>query len=251
MSLYFRSVATSILPNLSAVESSRAALNELAQANALSRTAITRLQIVLDELVSNIIRHGYPSNQQGAGVIYVMMSIGDGKFQMRLCDAAQRFDPTKPHYDEGAVRPAVGGRGLDMVHALVDETTHQWIDNTNVTIVTKKINNTINGDSMTPGLTIDEERGDGTVIVKLQGRIDSGNASQLTEHLKALAQGGFADITLELEKLEYLTSAGFRTLLVTTDAAEEAGGSLSLCNLSEEVRDLFDLSGLSSAFRMK
>ncbi len=251
MSLHFRSVATTIPPDKPAVDATRLALNDLALANAVPRTATTRLQIVLDELVSNILRHGFAHNPDIAGLIKVLMSVDGETFKMQIRDPAPQFDPTQARYAVDEERPSIGGRGLDMVHALIDTATHQWIDNTNLTIVTKKINRLTTEDpTMIPGLTIDEERGNGAVTVHLRGRIDSGNASQLTEHLKGLAKGGYAEMTLDMAGLEYLTSAGFRTMLVATDAAEEAGGGLALCNLSEEVRELFDLCGLSSAFRI-
>ncbi len=250
MTCRFATVSVTFAPQLDQVHIARAALDSLARENTISASVTARLQIILDELVSNIILHGQ-SEQNGAfAPIQATINLTDQTFTMSLIDTSPCFDPSVAAYCDGSDRPRIGGRGLELVQALVDQITHTYQDGKNQTTITKKV--TTQGESgikmKPPGLEIEEARAEGTATVILAGRIDSGNAAQLTEHLTGLVSDGHANLTLDLRRLEYLTSAGFRTLLVVSDAAEEAGGDLMLSQMSEQVRELFDLSGLSQAF---
>lgn len=251
MSEVIHSVSLSVAAEMRDVERVRVALENLSVARGFTPTVTARLQIVLDELVSNIIQHGYAGGSTDPTAIQVSMRLEENKFSMLLSDAAAPFDPSKPAQFDKATRPRIGGRGLEMVAALSDSVTHLRRDNRNLTTVTKSVTfNAKDTHKMATGLNIEEVRQDGSATVALSGRIDSGNAPHLTEHLTEIIRAGHKDIRLDLERLDYLTSAGFRTLLVVSDAAEEIGGGLSLANLSEDLRELFDLSGLTQAFKI-
>lgn len=245
------SVSVALPSRIDQMQIVRDALDSLAVAHAIPTKATARLQIVLDELISNAIKHGaysaVPAEVDDA--IEVVMQVKDDVFALHLIDKGPAFDPTQKVYQDDAMRPRIGGRGLDMVRALTDKITYERAHGKNHIIATKSIEPNKEGSPpMMSGLQIDERREAGKATVELTGRIDSGNASTLTEHLSALVTAGHHQMTLDMGKLEYLTSAGFRTLLVVSDAAEEAGGALILSSLTEEVRELFDLSGLSRAF---
>ena len=50
--------------------------------------------------------------------------------------------------------------------------------------------------------------------VRLEGRIDSGNAAQVEEAIQAQLAGKTPDaLTLDAEALEYISSAGLRVIL--------------------------------------
>ncbi|TNF18310.1 MAG: STAS domain-containing protein [Rhodobacteraceae bacterium] len=249
-------IATEMPVDLAAMEPVRGALASLTALHGVQATVAARMQIVLDECVSNIIRHGFADTRPGDARIAITMTLGDGKFAMMLNDGGLPFDPSKPVYGGDRAHPRLGGRGLDLVAAICDSIEYRREGQRNLLTVTKAINTASaatrhqEGTAMGPGLTIEEERRADGSTVSLGGRIDSGNAPHLTEHLVALVKDGAPDVVIDLSRLEYLTSAGFRTLLVVGDAAEDAGGSLSLANMSGEVKELFDLSGLTQAFRI-
>lgn len=248
------SARLSIAPTVQAIQVVRAALDNMARSHGLVPTATAKLHIILDEMLSNIIKHGYGSSdtsKPSQDRIDVTLQLEARDFSILISDGARPFDPTQPAFSVDEERPRLGGRGLDMVKALCNSITYARIDAHNVTTLTKAV--TVSAkelDRMPPGLEIHETLAEGAATVALVGRIDSGNASHLTEHLKHTLKNGQIDVVLDLAKLEYLTSAGFRTLLIVSDAAEDAGGSLSLTNLNTDVRELFDLSGLYRAFEI-
>ena len=50
-------------------------------------------------------------------------------------------------------------------------------------------------------------------------------------------------ILVDFQKMEFISSAGLRVLLATAQELQKAGGELRVCNLNEEVMDIFEMSG--------
>jgi anti-sigma B factor antagonist len=93
----------------------------------------------------------------------------------------------------------------------------------------------------------EEHRGDIT-IVEIKGRIDSNTAKSFGERLTGLIKAGRMRVVVDLKHLVYISSAGFRALLVAGQLAEESKGTLALCSLSSEVQRLFDLGAFTDLF---
>lgn len=93
----------------------------------------------------------------------------------------------------------------------------------------------------------EEHRGDIT-IVEIKGRIDSNTAKPFGERLTGLIKAGRMRVVVDLKHLVYISSAGFRALLLAGQLAEETKGTLALCSLSSEVQRLFDLGAFTDLF---
>lgn len=92
----------------------------------------------------------------------------------------------------------------------------------------------------------EEHHGD-VAVVDIQGRIDSTTALTLGERLTGILGAGKA-LVLDLRQLEYISSAGFRVLLLAAKQADATGRRLVLCGMSPKVRQLFDLGGFLDVF---
>jgi anti-sigma B factor antagonist len=99
-------------------------------------------------------------------------------------------------------------------------------------------------------MNITEEQSADLTFIAINGRIDSNTAKALGEKLTGLITGGRAQLIVDLEHVAYISSAGFRVLLVAGGQAEAAHGVLALCNLSPETRRLFDLGEFTDLFRI-
>jgi len=86
------------------------------------------------------------------------------------------------------------------------------------------------------------------VSVVIKGRLDSVGADQLKAHLSQLLDSGTARLVIDFSEVAYISSAGFRILLVAARQAEQAKGALALSSLSGEARRLFDLAALTENF---
>lgn len=83
-------------------------------------------------------------------------------------------------------------------------------------------------------------------IVAASGKLDAAGAPVLEARCKALIQEGANRLLLDFAKVEYVSSAGLRSLLVLAKAVKSAGGGLALCGLVPAVRDVMTISGFDN-----
>ena len=86
------------------------------------------------------------------------------------------------------------------------------------------------------------------LVLEVKGRVDSTTAPVLGERLTALLTGGGRRLVIDLAQLEYISSAGFRILLLAAKRADEGGSRFVLCGVAGKVRQLFDLGGFLDLF---
>ena len=78
--------------------------------------------------------------------------------------------------------------------------------------------------------------------VRLEGRIDSGNAAQVEEAIQAQLAGKTPDaLTLDAEALEYISSAGLRVIL----RLKKAFAELQVINVSSEIYEILEMTGFT------
>lgn len=97
-------------------------------------------------------------------------------------------------------------------------------------------------------MDLKEEIVDAVTVVAVKGRVDSGTAPTLGARLTTLLETPSQRLLLDMRELEYISSAGFRVLLLAAKRADEAAGRIVLCGLSGKVRQLFDLGGFLDLF---
>jgi len=54
-----------------------------------------------------------------------------------------------------------------------------------------------------------------------------------------------SSITFDFTKVEYISSAGLRILLVAQKTMKNSGGSMSISNVPPAVKEVFDITGFS------
>lgn len=114
---------------IDSVETARAALEQLFAAHALPAGAVHRLEVVLEELVSNVIRHGFtPGSNQS---IHLRCSIMAGLVTFVLEDDGTPFDPLQapePRPFDRIETAALGGLGLALVRKLAASFRYERAD---------------------------------------------------------------------------------------------------------------------------
>lgn len=93
-----------------------------------------------------------------------------------------------------------------------------------------------------------EEVTDGVTIVEAYGRLDSTTAKEFGDRLIALVQAGRCSLVVDLKNIAYISSAGFRALLIANRATAEKQGKLALCGVIGEVKRLFDIGNFAEEF---
>jgi anti-anti-sigma factor len=87
-------------------------------------------------------------------------------------------------------------------------------------------------------------------VLEVKGRIDTTTAPTLRERLQSSCAPGGKSVVVDLQHLEYISSAGFRVFLLAAKQAEDTSGKFMLCGLSAKVVQLFDLGGFDDIFRI-
>lgn len=77
----------------------------------------------------------------------------------------------------------------------------------------------------------------------LSGRLDTITAPQLEEEIKA-SLDGVSELVFDFSDLSYVSSAGLRVLLSAQKSMNEKG-SMVVRNVSEEIQEIFDVTGFS------
>ncbi len=98
-------------------------------------------------------------------------------------------------------------------------------------------------------LYIVEKMVNGVTLLDLRGRITLGEETvALREKVKQLVDAGHSRIIVNLEEVSYIDSVGLSTLVATYTAARKKGGDLKLLHLTKRVRDLLQITRLSTVF---
>ncbi len=92
-------------------------------------------------------------------------------------------------------------------------------------------------------MTIHQDRIGTSLIVALEGRLDTMTAPNLEETLKEALEGVEA-LTFDFEKLDYISSAGLRVLLAAQKTMNRQG-IMKVKNANEIIMEIFEVTGFS------
>ena len=84
------------------------------------------------------------------------------------------------------------------------------------------------------------------LTVALEGRLDTTTAPKLEEELR----DGITRLVFDVEKLEYISSAGLRVLLAMQKLMNQQG-EMVLQNVNEAVMKVFEVTGFSDILRIE
>ena len=83
----------------------------------------------------------------------------------------------------------------------------------------------------------------GSLTLCLEGRIDSNNAQAVEDEIFAAVNANpGAAVTLDADRLEYISSAGLRVLM---KLRKKAGKALPVLNVSPEIFEIFEVTGFT------
>ncbi len=92
-------------------------------------------------------------------------------------------------------------------------------------------------------MTITKQQTDDALVIALAGRLDTTTSPELEKELKE-SLPGVSQLTLDLEELEYISSAGLRVLLAAQKTMS-AQGTMKLIHVNEIIMEIFEITGFS------
>ena len=83
----------------------------------------------------------------------------------------------------------------------------------------------------------------------IEGRLDTNTSPALLDEFNGASEG-ISDVVIDLSKLEYISSAGLRVLL-SIEKAVKSKGNLTVTNVSDEVMEVFELTGFTDILNIE
>ena len=91
---------------------------------------------------------------------------------------------------------------------------------------------------------------DSNLTVVISGNIDTVTAPELDAKLQENI-AGVKDIVLDFAAVDYISSAGLRVILMTNQLMEDVDGNMTIKNVNEDVRDVFEMTGFDSLLNLE
>lgn len=84
------------------------------------------------------------------------------------------------------------------------------------------------------------------IIVDLNGRLETTTSGDASDELVKIIKAPNHKIVLNLEGVEYISSAGLRVILLASKLLQAARGELKICSANDQVKEVLETSGFNS-----
>ena len=95
-------------------------------------------------------------------------------------------------------------------------------------------------------MTITKTVKENEIIYALEGRLDAVSSPELESELEAELEGGTQNITLDINRVQYISSAGLRVFLVAHKKCIKNSKAFSIAGANQAVREILDITGYSA-----
>ncbi len=85
-------------------------------------------------------------------------------------------------------------------------------------------------------------------VVAAKGRLDTATSRLLEAHCGDLLHSGCKCLVFDFNGLQFLSSAGLRTILGLSKRIHAGGGKLVFTGVHGSIRDMFDVAGFLDSF---
>jgi len=92
------------------------------------------------------------------------------------------------------------------------------------------------------------EKSSAGTLVQVKGRMDAVSSPEFEKECLGVIEGGAKLLVVDLSGLEYISSAGLRSILASAKKIRGTGGTMKFCGLSGMVEEVFQVSGLGTMF---
>ena len=90
---------------------------------------------------------------------------------------------------------------------------------------------------------------DGTLFIELEGRLDTVTSQELSNLLPSEKRANL-DIDFNFEKLQYVSSAGLRLLVLFKKEAQATNNKMVIRNINEVVKEIFSVTGFDKILKI-
>lgn len=211
-----------------------------------SAADVSALHLALEEIVTNVITHGYSHDASHCFTVQ-LEAVATDRIRAVVRDDAAAYNPlARPEVNTDLpleARP-VGGLGVHLVKKLMDVCLYEHRDGRNIFTVERKLSRM---PGAAAGIHISASKLAASATLALTGRLDGLSSPELEHQVAALMTSGVCTLTFDLAGLEYVSSAGLRVFIIAAKKLKSSGGAAKFTSLTPAVHDVFLVSGLLTA----
>ena len=129
-------ICKSLKPTVQATTEALAFFEEQLEAAGASMKTVNQINVVVDEIFSNIVRYS------GASTAELAFEKRDHTMMIRFTDDGKPYDPTKkedPDVTLSVEDRQIGGLGIFIVKKIMDTVNYQYKDGKNILVMTKNL----------------------------------------------------------------------------------------------------------------
>lgn len=86
-------------------------------------------------------------------------------------------------------------------------------------------------------------------VIEIHGRLDINNSNKLEQTLLDLSRTD-SKFVLDCTGLDYISSSGLRVFLMFLKKVSSGNGVFHICCLQDVIKEVFDISGFTSLFKI-
>ena len=90
----------------------------------------------------------------------------------------------------------------------------------------------------------------GVATLAITGTIDTRASAEFEKAMAKAVEGGATRAIIDFSRVDLITSAGIRVLVMFAKRLHGIGGGLALCALTPDVQRVFEISGLTTQFKI-
>ena len=149
-----------------------------------------------------------------------------------------KFDPTSDIKKDFTVQNTEDNLEINFVNKIVDDLEYSYENEQNKLVIMKTL-------PQKKGLKIEQEERNEKVFLTLIGRVDTVTAPALDEKFSELFKNGKKYVYIDLDSINFVSSAGLRSFLMAQKSINKLGGEMKINNVSETIYSVFALTGFA------
>jgi len=205
-----------------------------------------QLELVADEVVTNIVRHGY--KDEGGHEVIIQADLNMDSIVFEVFDQGEPFDPrdiVHPNLSGGKE----GGFGFYLVKEIADKVSYErkksengW----NCLRITKQITYQRNE------MDISHHKKGDVIVIKLEGEnLDAQETPDFKQKANDLiSKEGSNHVVLDLSGLNFIDSTGLGSFLSLMRGLNSSKGDMKLANMSSPIHTIFELVCMHKIFEI-
>ncbi|MBX3731897.1 MAG: ATP-binding protein [Verrucomicrobiae bacterium] len=201
------------------------------------------LELALEEIVTNVIRHGHHGRPDRSLSLRLEAPAAD-RIRAEVTDDAAAYNPlarAAVDTNQPAGERPVGGLGVHLVRRIMHVCMYERRGDRNVFTLERALRRAVGAPV---ALNLAVSRVGLSALIAPAGRLDGLSSPDMERQVRLLIASGVRSVDLDLAGLDYVSSAGLRVFLRVARELKAIGGVARFAALSRAADEVIRVAGL-------